>query len=247
MSFCGPCLNCGVVVDRFDKHPFKSISRQSFVVEVGDSDDANHLLGGKSALTGSVCPNCQDGLTRFFSLDLSDKRLQLDYLNLDRLEILYCWPCQLSQVAFSYQPTSDGTVNMLEVGEGPPVKDFPYPDYPRWFKERNVRLVDMQEELHLAKQQFAYLFENDRPEIRRRWDILAQDQIETTIHQFGGVPFLYDYEVPNCLRCSKEMTFLCTVEDNTWGEQGFVGAECVQVVYFICLGCTIITARNECD
>jgi hypothetical protein len=198
-------------------------------------------------MPGAECRNCRLGLTRFFSLD---SQLLLDR-NVDqlpeRLEILYCWECALPKKRFSYRIASKNVVEVLNMEVGRKEVDFPYENYPRWFREQPVRIEPLSLDLTSDLEQYCALAVGEPDKVYEYWSFERRDIITTPRHQIGGVPFLYEYSKVQCEECRRDMRFLLVVSDESFESQKFTGNEYVQVVYFYCDRCNIIVAMQESD
>ncbi|MEI7577774.1 MAG: hypothetical protein WCK51_12850 [Armatimonadota bacterium] len=214
------------------------------VVATFPSHTGRHVIGGKPSTPGAVCPNCELPFTRFFYLDVTDPNLGDHQTNLSGLELLYCWQCPVAQSEFSYQ---FGEFKLLKCATGPKEDDFPYEDYPRWFPEARVDFQPMPAQLAHQIEQYQDLSENEPDRINKFFTFSERDHVSTPRHQLGGTPFRFENSVPTCPLCSRQMQFLMTVANSSTDPPEFVGNDYVQVVYHLCVTCSVVTATHECD
>ena len=98
----------------------------------------DHVFCGQHRISGAVCPNCQLPLIRFFTIQPSDARLQLDR----PYHLLFCWRCDLARGPFMYY-VGKSDVEILKFRKGPPTLDFPYAAYPDFFPQGPASLERM--------------------------------------------------------------------------------------------------------
>lgn len=203
-----------------------------------------HVFCGENGTSPSTCPNCNKPLLQFFSFDARDQRLGLSECSFTRLPLVYCWQCSVSQHPFIYSINTTGeNINYISYGKGDMYFDFPYKNYPVSFAESSIQFVPLSSlEQKIIKQynrnpnsllsvpeEFRYLF---RPQI-----------------QYGGEPYLCQFPLNPlfCPICCGNMFFLCSVTDNAEKDYVFTGNDYVQVLYFLCPVCSVITAIQMCD
>ncbi|BDI29279.1 hypothetical protein CCAX7_13300 [Capsulimonas corticalis] len=207
-----------------------------------------HYFCGEHEIAGADCPNCQKPLLRFLTLDTSDERVGLTKLGGRKIHCLFCWTCGIAQEPFSYQHHDDGSVSLIEYGDGEPETDFPYEDYPIAFPGASVSLLAISSEA----QKSIHSVNAGRTQITS-WREKYPD-IFGCKHQVGGEPFLIqqnpDYEKERdvrCPECKKRMPFLAAIADDCLDERGFTENEGVQVLFHLCSACFIFFAFQQCD
>lgn len=208
----------------------RSVSRIGFGPVIDPSCNSGHSMGGISAYSSPGCANCQEPFTRFFSIDLREATLGLSHWPSPTLELLFCWQCGVAQEPFFYQvrttESREVRIVVIDFAKGVKEADFPYPGYPRIFPQVSIRLEPIED-------------------LRRKKSSNGDhDSGLPARHQFGGKPVLFQDMETHCALCQKRMHFLA---NESSGSTGFVGAECVQVVFTVCKRCAVICARNETD
>ncbi len=216
---------------------------RAFTVKFDDSQttrgEYTHIFCGKHEVPGATCPNCSKPLLRFFSIDYSDKRLELPVILKRRVDLFFCWRCPLAQGPFMYRLCIAGGVEIVSFQLGEPELDFPYPEYPESFPKRIAVLEDMAADWQQA---IILLNEGRRKE--------CKEIFQFPIHQIGGIPYLVqfdrDFRFP-CPRCGENMPFFATVGDDAGDGRCFTGNKSVQVIYHLCHRCLIVGAYQSCD
>jgi hypothetical protein len=223
-----------------------SIVSTPFVAEF-PSTVGIHKLGGKSSLQRAICPNCNQPLTRFFHLELTDPRFGINKPNLRSVDLLFCWQCPLAQSEFAYQLTSAGECRILVFPRGSKDDEFPYLDYPRWFPEVPVEFLPLSESLAKDIELYQRSSTDIPMKIEKNFSRSEIDLISTPRHQLGGTPFRFTDSTPVCPLCKSVMQFLMTIAGSSTDPRGFVGYMYAQVVYHLCPNCSVLTATQECD
>jgi hypothetical protein len=240
---------------------WEAIPSSGYFVELTDARTtaSGHVFCGRHSVPGAWCPNCDKPFLRFLTLDLSDPLIQLRPPG-EHLSLLYCWTCPVAQEDFYYQCRIDGSISILSCGKGRPSTQFPYGDYPMFFPERNVRLVDIPrrtQELfcraNAAKLASTYsdvggmpTFEN-APTVPCHEALVLVGGMEPS-HQIGGQPLLLDTYWPmRCPQCQRRMPFLASIGDQSGTQTGFTGNPFVQVLYHYCPSCRCVGAYQQTD
>jgi hypothetical protein len=224
----------------------RAIVSTPFVAEF-PSTAGIHKLGGKSSLLGAICPNCNQPLTRFFHLVLTDPLFDINKPNLRSVDLLFCWQCPLAQSEFSYQLTSEDECKVLACAAGPKDDEFPYADYPRWFPEVPMEFLPLSKSLAQNIELDEQLSIASPTKIEKKFSRSELDVITTPRHQLGGTPLRFTDSNPICPLCQTAMQFLMTIADSSTDPRGFVGYVDAQVVYHLCPKCSVLTATQECD
>lgn len=219
------------------------IPTQGYFIRFGEMDvtpQLAHAFCGKHSTEGAVCPNCEKPLLRYLSFDVKDSRLDLGGFPLEKLDLFYCWTCNISQSPFFYLCQRDGSIKLLQYGEGGQSVDFPYPNYPRFFPQREIWLEAIAPE---TQRTIILLNQNRGAEVG---DIPSG--LDIPRHQVGGIPYLMQPVLDlRCPRCKARIPLFASLGDNTGGEQGFTGNEFVQVLFHLCPTCGIVGAYQQCD
>jgi len=78
---------------------------ESYFCDVERDDMFNssyrHVFCGPNEISGAWCPNCNKPLLKLLDLDTSDPRLELGSGTPLRLPLLYCWTCNICEIAKS--------------------------------------------------------------------------------------------------------------------------------------------------
>ncbi len=226
-------------------HSIQSIGYFLMYSQEHDRDvQCTHIFCGKHHIHGAWCPNCQKSLLRFFSLSLQDKKLDVTMSSsVNYLPLLFCWTCNIAQEQFSYHVITDSKIQILDYKKGGVETNFPYNDYPLYFPKAHVVLEQLPS---LTQKIFSQLNSGLISEV----DV---SELDNTLckpqHQLGGEPYLIQSELPRvlCPSCKIRMPFLASVGDHCLDKRGFTGNEYVQVLFFLCKECSIISTLQQCD
>lgn len=68
-------------------------------------------------------------------------------------------------------------------------------------------------------------------------------------HQIGGIPYLVQQEFDEmvCPICGRRMPFLAAIADEAPEGHSFTVNDHVQVLYYFCIDCYVISAIQRCD
>jgi hypothetical protein len=213
-----------------------------------EGDEVQHRFGGTPEFAGAGCPRCQRPLLRLLSLDTRDQALELKSPEVPYLHLLYCWTCSIPFGPFSYRLSLDGSVDLLEVPERIVELEHglegPYDGYTGVFPLQHVSLVPQS-----AKQ---------RTVLERHWKSHSDDTDSVLFeprHQVGGHPFIYNREERSCVECHGRMPLLATIcndaaGNNPWRQDSmntFTDNGGVQMMFFFCENCYVISAAHSCD
>jgi len=201
-------------------------------------------IGGTAELEGAVSPNNGLPLIQHACLRLTPELFWIPNWSAPEIRFLYSWKCNIHLGDFSYRHTSSA-VTMLEVqrGDDSATFNFPYPHYPARFEPVHLALEPIS-----IEDQRLMLALNDDPRLayrnkRAKW--LYQPR-----HQFGGTPYLLQGEIEpkRCIVCGEEMPVIASIGNEAYSdERGFFGEDFVQIVYWCCAPCQVISARNFAD
>lgn len=204
------------------------------------------LFGGCCELSGAISPNTGLALTQFARLRLDQERFWIPAWNLPEIHFLYSWKCKIHEGEFSYRYVN-GAIEVVEFCRGfENNDDFPYEDYPLLFDETWHELSVVDDEDH------AILVELNNPDGDPdfKYDNDRAWQLSVPRHQFGGVAYLLDPDSLGkcCPICNDEMTVVATIGNDSFSKNdGFFGHDFVQVVYWACGPCKVVSAINYCD
>jgi len=226
--------------------PLTIISKSGYFIHLLDNilptiNFGNHVFCGQHAIEGAICPNCQKPLLRFLSLDVSNGFVVGKSL-FSQIPLLFCWTCNIAQAIFSYEICSDNKIKIVQYQKGGVESDFPYSNYPLFFPEKRVQLIQIepwsQKTVHEVNMKTI-----------DEWNVLQnQPKLVKPQHQVGGEPYLVN-EVQNvkCKKCNHLMPFLALIADDSGTNEGFTGNEFVQVLFHYCLKCGMMAAYQICD
>jgi hypothetical protein len=148
---------------------------------------------------------------------------------------------------FSYRDT-DQRIEIVEFGHGASDHEgFPYVGYPSSFPPVPCELVQISksDQMIISKLN-ASAFTN--PDYK--YSTIGAEELAQPRHQFGGEPFLLDPNAheKHCPVCKNEMLLFASIaNDNYSDSDGFFGNDFVQILYWICSSCQIVSARNYAD
>jgi hypothetical protein len=201
-----------------------------------------HALCGPKHIDGAVSPNSGLPLLLVASLDPADTRLGISRSKTDTIALLYSWTCGISDGDFTYRQSAQG-VEILAYNKGPAHGDFPYSNYPVFFPRVAVELQALTSEEQTAIRQINRR-EVGSVSIARRFPRLAVPRA-----QVGGEPRLMQWPVSTCVCpvCGGSMPLLASIGNGTGSALGFTDNDFVQMVFFLCDTCTVVTACNMCD
>jgi len=159
------------------------------------------------------------------------------------LPLVYGWKCAIHLDDFSYQ-VLESHLKLLAYGKGAvDVDDFPYRGYPIIFREQRFDARDMTPgEAAQRSTLNAMALRDERVDVDSSLWVASRPS-----HQFGGEPYLlnpFDAEA-TCPLCGGDMPVFASVSDESGDpEHPFFGNAFVQLVYFLCASCRVLTARN---
>lgn len=203
-------------------------------------------IGGECELSGALSPNTSLPLTQHARLELSKDYLWLNDWPGNAIHFLYSWKCAIHEGYFSYQ-YGDKKIDIIEYTRGDDdYYGFPYEGYPGIFEEKKfeLKLATEAEQAVIAK-----LNEPDcEPEYQ--FDDPDANRLSIPTHQFGGQPYFLGGvpEAKRCPNCSKEMELLSSIGNESYSDNdGFFGNDFVQLLYWICSDCRVISVDNIAD
>jgi len=201
-----------------------------------------HTMGGPQSIPGAISPDSGAPLLLVATLNLRDARLHVPRTAVERLHLLYSWTCPISEGPFSYRETASG-VELLQGRRGDAFDDFPYAGYPAFFPETSLALQRLTEE-----EQRVILKLN-----RREDDPIALESsfshLAVPASQIGGEPRLLQWPLHRfeCPECRRMMPLLAMIGNRNGSERGFTGNDFVQMLFFFCVACSVVTAENVTD
>lgn len=215
-----------------------------FIDAVDKSGDV--LLGGLCSIAGAVSPNTGMALTQFARVTLTRDAFWISGWELPEVHFLYSWKCKIHEGDFSYRYINN-RLEIIEFCAGTDDSEgFPYDDYPILFDEVSVGLKK------IPKEDQAIILELNSPNCDPdlKFNNARADKLSIPTHQFGGEPYLVNPEAAgkNCPVCGREMLEVASIGNDSYSENcGFSGNDFVQVLYWACAPCRVISARNFCD
>jgi hypothetical protein len=208
----------------------------------GEARKFAHAFCGAHDVRGAVCPGSSRPLLLLLTLDTSDPRLGLSGHQPELLRLFYTWNCDAMAAQLAYHVAMDGSLTVVGiqgVSEGPLDLNGqePYPQAP-------ARLIPLEsdEQRLLVEINAGDRFDYDLDE---RYSFLG-----SPFHQVGGEPYLVQKNPGHrgkCPTCHATAPFLAAVADDNPHDDGFVGNEFVQVLFFYCRACRVVIAWNQCD
>jgi hypothetical protein len=213
----------------------------------GRSHTGPATIGGRDSLPNAISPYTGEPLLQLASVLVTQDAFWLPRWESKRVYFLYSWTCSIHEGVFSYRQTGE-TIEIVEyTGSNKREVDFPYADYPQQFDPVQFDLDPIsaadQEILNTLNGPNAADFELKYEPGRAR--DLAQPR-----HQFGGLPFLLQSDacLQTCPICRTDMALIAAIgNENFSTPQGFVGEDFVQVVYWCCEECQLLSAQNFAD
>ena len=214
---------------------------------VGSASDNGELsIGGQCSFKGAISPNTGEALTQFACARLNPESFWIPGWSVPEIHFLYSWKCNISKGDFSYRYVN-GDLEVVEFTEGKDdCEGFPYDDYPVLFDEVLLQLQRM------TKEDQAVISELNKPDCDPdfKYDNNRAFELSKPMHQLGGVPYLIspDDAVKDCPICGREMFLVASIGNNSYSQnEGFSGNDFVQVVYWACPECCVVSTRNFCD
>jgi len=199
-------------------------------------------MGGVQSLPGAVSPNSGLPLLLVLTLDTMDPRLAIGRSPLDRVHLLYSWTCAISDGEFSYRESKQA-VEIIEYTKGGVHSDFPYEGYPVAFAPFAAELqqVAMSDQIIIKKMNRR---EDDPIALEEQFPNLAVPRT-----QIGGEPRLLQWPLPPrlCPVCRDSMPMLAAVGNTNGTPRGLFGNDFVQLLFYYCIACAVVTAINLTD
>ena len=208
----------------------------------GRTSAGSILIGGTCSLPGAFSPNTGLPLTQFAKVKIGAAGFFIPGWSLEHAWFLYSFKCAIYEGVFTYR-TKVHSIEILkfEVGHNGH-EDFPYDNYPIVFEGVNFESVlissDEQQKIVSLNQKGVSPFEN------KDYENLAMPR-----HQFGGIPYmLAAVEDRVCPVCKAQMPLIASIGNESFSSnEGFFGNDFVQVIFWACGPCGILTALNFAD
>lgn len=200
------------------------------------------VIGGACPLPGAISPNTGVALTQFAQVRLDPEAFWIPDWGRADIHFLYSWTCGICESDFSYQYV-DGGLKVLEFGSGNEGFDgFPYEDYPLLFDPVSFALKKISEADRLV------ILELNKEECTSEYRFSTRriEQLSVPTHQFGGVPYLFAPGfAKDCVVCGQEMPVVASIGNGSYSTvEGFCGNDFVQIVYWACIECKVVSALN---
>jgi len=203
-------------------------------------------IGGRCSSNGAISPNTGLPLTQFACVRLNPESFCIPGWPMPEIHFLYSWKCRIHEGDFSYRYVN-GDLEVVEFCKGVGDSEgFPYDDYPVQFDEIRLQLQRM------TKEDQSIIIELNDPDCDPdlKYDNERASDLSEPMHQFGGMPYLISPEETSkdCVICGCEMFLTASIGNNSHSNnEGFSGNDFVQVVYWTCPECHVVSARNFCD
>lgn len=208
--------------------------------------DGPVVVGGACGLQGAISPNTGLPLTQHAAVKLGVSGFVLPDWDVPEIHFLYSWKCCISEGDFSYRYVAD-RLELIEYTTGAGDFDgFPYRHYPVVFPAVRFLLRPVAE----GDQELMVRLNGSQVERDVRFEDARADRLSIPTHQFGGMPFLLDpsMEQKPCVLCGGEMELVASIGNQCFShEEGFFGNDFVQLVYFGCGRCQVLSAVNVAD
>lgn len=205
-----------------------------------DRSRGDHFIGGRIP-SSTQCPNCRKRLTQLVQLDVTDSRIEVEELRVERLSLAFCWTCELAMGEFFYRLVENG-LEILRFQPGPSYSDFPYALYPPDFPPVPVELdpiPDFEQELVRRRNRGV----GDRHALRRKFPEALRPR-----HQVGGEPlYLQPWRGICCVDCRAQMPFFASIGNWNGSREGFAGTDFVQVLFHLCRACRVVGCCQMTD
>lgn len=210
-----------------------------FRVVYGAEVSGPHKFCGHNDTRGATCPNCDVPLHRFLLVSFRDEQVADlgRQLGVDELPLLWHWPCGIALGWLSYKLLDRGaSVELVEFARGAASAEFPYADYPREFPESWARLDPVPPEV---QGRISSLNAGDL----EFWQVRREEWARPH-HQLGGEPLIVEssFDARRCPICRSEQEMLAGVADDCLDRRGLAGNDMVQVVYWLCRRCVVVSA-----
>ena len=232
-----------------EKNPmeFYCFPSKGLLIELVDEQSISrsykHYYCGIHDAHGVECPNCKKPLLRFLSLDTRDPRLELSDCPFKALPLLFCWTCKIAYDVFSYKILENNSIAIINYRKGLIGNNFPYEDYPDHFREKPIILVPIKEEIQdFLKNLNDKAYSSSKYKKEHRDFFIPQ-------HQIGGEPLMLEPLLAQlkCSQCKKRMPLFASIGNQSSSERGFANNPKVQVLYFYCQRCYIISCFQQCE
>jgi hypothetical protein len=214
----------------------------------------DHFVGGSHAIRSADCPNCDKPLMQYMSINTADDRLNLGFLGVDRLPLLYCMRCALCWRVFEYYVKSSDAISIVRVHRGERTWDDWYGDgFGDELPKRYFDLYPIPEHIQYLHGRISRGYQPtdaEELEISRFTGKVAQPEvggypIVDAINQIGGETFFVQpINTPMCRVCKengmkRHMSFVASLvnDDRT---RLRIGHDGVQVLFFTCCSCGLI-------
>ncbi|WP_343818097.1 hypothetical protein ISN75_21175 [Dyella marensis] len=201
------------------------------------------VIGGTCRLQGAISPNTGLPLTQHAAVKLGASGFAIPNWDVPEVHFLYSWKCCISQGDLSYRYAS-GRLEIIEYTAGTEdFAGFPYDGYPVVFPAAQFLLRPIPEE----DQEIIARLNNTELDQGFKFENARAGQLSIPTHQFGGVPFLLNplMEEKRCVACGDEMVLIASIGNNSFSHDGgFFGNDFVQLVFFGCDRCKVLSAVN---
>jgi len=131
----------------------------------------------------------------------------------------------------------------LKFVSGPGIPGFPYPNYPESFPSERVELLPITPDI----QKIIILMNEGREEECDEFS--RKHELYMPKNQIGGIPLLLQgaTENPKCQNCRLSMPFLICISNRASFSNRFTDYDYVQVIFYFCSDCQVVSAFQACD
>jgi hypothetical protein len=231
-----------------------------YFIEPDHPSDYDHHIGGSCDVQNAVCPNCDKRYILHLELNTDDPALNLHWMKVSRLPLLYCMRCALSWHDFAYRLVSQHELDVVEAHRGERlwnewydevgVDEFPH--RPFGLRQLPSALQELWDKLNANLE----LAPEENEVVGRLTGRFAPDcvggyPIVDVINQIGGRSFLqqrlHDPACPFCRKSgiSSQMWFLASLYNDQRKQLRFSFPD-VQIVFFVCRECQTILVKHSC-
>jgi hypothetical protein len=199
-------------------------------------------IGGACELGGALSPNSGLPLTQHAAVRMSVSGFGVPDFDVPMLHFLYSWKCNISMGDFTYRYLGSRIeiLDFVEVADD--YEGFPYEKYPVVFPSVSFELgpISYSDKLIIA------ILNDPDGDDEFKFESERASELSIPAHQFGGMPFLLNSNINKyCYVCGQEMLLTASIGNNCFSSSnGFFGNDFVQLVFFTCAPCKVVSALN---
>ncbi|RDS82321.1 hypothetical protein DWU98_09885 [Dyella monticola] len=200
-------------------------------------------IGGLCDIGGAISPNNGLPLTQHAAIRLEAGGFFVPGFDVPVLHFLYSWKCNISKGDLSYQYVGNRVKIIDFVAGVDDFEGFPYDSYPIVFSAVPFGLSPIQDGDRLL----ISILNDPEGDAGFKFESNRASELSVPTHQFGGLPFLLrpDINGKRCAVCSQEMPLIASIGNKCFSNDGgFFGDDFVQLVYFACGACQVVSVVN---